>query len=244
MLWCSTAFSGEPQIFWGVPLNGFSIGLSVSNSPYDLTKPVLVTLYVRNDAPAGQTLPIAAPYCFYSFVGIDNSGNPLPANRTGEGCDGSVAGLDLGPGGMRSETVDLRDYLHLTNNGTFVITAKRLIGWPNFAFSGNTTIEVVSTNAPDAVLSMQNRIANGNPAVVGTSAGIIQHTVPSPVPVHSPDSVKLAVASSSTPLTTTEPIAVRQFTTAQKLGSGIATALLALLLVIIFRANARGKTTK
>ncbi len=238
----ASALAQELQIHWGDTVNNFSVGLSVSNSTYALEKPILVTVHLRNDAQVARTTPAIPPRYLLSFVAADTLGNQVEPKKMDE-YDGSVTSWELGPGQMRTETVDLRDFLFLTNDGTFAITARRLLGWPNFGISGNAVIEVGTTNATPRGMSNRSptssvpiarptvataKTTNRNSASLNVNAAVVA----SPAVV--------STAGAALPLASNSPVNDRRpFSSGQKIGAGIIAGLLAVLLAILWRASRR-----
>ncbi len=237
----------ESQIYWGESIEGFSVGLSVASSKYNLEKPILVDVYLRNDTKADRpTIAIPARYLI-SVVATDNARRPVPP-KPEFGYDGSLSLRDLHPGQVKKETVDLRDYLYLTNSGTFAVTVKRLLAWPTFALSGSAMLELASTNAAGAANPVRNSAATAqtvrpvqNSTADNTSA--TKHTPArdnsSTTEGSSANSKPKDAAASPSAAVASSLAETKSFTPTQKVGTGIIAALVALLLAILWRAARR-----
>jgi hypothetical protein len=158
------------DVLWGNSENGFSVGLAFSNTAYHLDKPIPVTVFVRNESAAVLSLPIAPLPFFWSFSATDDHRAMVKAKPQSDG-DGSVISTMLSPNAVETATLDLRDYLYITNSGRYVITAKRLLGWPNFAFSGGAIIDILS----DDQLNVSDQKA---PAAPNALTAVDVHNLP------------------------------------------------------------------
>jgi hypothetical protein len=227
----------EPQIYWGESLDGFSVGLAVPHSPYTFEQPILVDVYLRNDTEAARpTIAIPARY-LVSFTATDDARRPVPP-KPEFGYDGSVTSKELGAGQMQKETIDLHDYLYLTNSGSFAVTMKRLLSSPNFALSGNAMLELVSTNAANTVSPVRNSGPNHNSTVPVKQDSAATNASSKDVSTTSKSSD--AVATALPPVSVVSPLAeTKSFTSTQKIGMGILVVLAFGLLAILWRALCR-----
>lgn len=238
----AAAQTQDLHVYWGESVDGLSLGLAVSNAPYALDKPVLVHVHLRNDTRVDKQLLVGPlPRTIFSFVATDSSRKFVEAKPV-EGYDGSVAGRLLSPGQIKTEIVDLRDYLYLTN-GNFVLTAKRLLYWPTHALSGNAIIEVVSTNqsTPATIVTQHSvtsmtLLAKTNAADENNStiASAMSRSAPLPSAVMS-GSTERVLKSVPESQTTNQG----KMTRFEKTATGTIIVLLALVLFIFLRAKGR-----
>jgi hypothetical protein len=234
--------AAEPQIEWGRAIEGFSIGLALSNSIYTVNEPMLVTMYIRNETTENKSLPVSTVDVFWSFAGTDASGHPLRAKPFETEISG-IASILLSPGAVDSVTVNLRDFLAITNSGDFLINAKRIIDRKIIGLSGNAMVRVFANDSLSENLtsvppnSSSAKVANlGLRRTTNHSFDSLQHHSEAP---SLPPSSK-SMAGVAPPLGGTQPISdSHAFSSGQKIGAGIVAGLLAALFAILWRAARR-----
>jgi hypothetical protein len=226
------AFGDSNPVFWGDSVGGFSVGIVVSNSVYPLDAPVPVTVHVRNDSTTPNHIAVQPLEYFLSFIATDEARRqlrpkPVPADISG------ISGFPLPPGAIHSETVDLRNYLFLTNAGKIVLTVKWLVERTTFAFSGNAVMEIAGS--PKETTEAGNPINSTakNPFTTAALAEPMAPTAAGNVSV-------VSKPGTARPLAHTTTISnAHSFSSAQKVSAVIIVGLLAVLLAILWRAARR-----
>jgi hypothetical protein len=221
------------RIHWGQRVNDFSVGLSVSNATFAMDQPILVEVHLRNDASVPRSIAVIPQRYLLSFVATDAARKLVEPQKV-DGYDGSVAGLDLSPGQIRTEAVDLRNYLHLTKSGKYVVTAKWLVTYEIIPNSDNVVIDVLNgTNQPgEQVLAVPNAGTTLVPQVAPGGTPPEAFSNPAANAVSSTDSKSASEAGASA-AQRTQPVIVGRFWT------GVLFVLVGLLAVILWRAARR-----
>jgi hypothetical protein len=229
----------EQPTLWGQAVNGFSVGLSVSNTVSSFGQPLFATVSVRNDSDAQQWLTITPFEVLTSFIATDENRRQVEVKRRdveSPSAPGSRS-LPLSPGGVWSDTVNLHDFLILTNSGDFVVTAKRSIRPNSFGLSENVLLRLTGESSSTGKTStILTSAATSHVAFSNFNTGAVSARGRSSSP--NPPGANAA------PAVQHEPVApASSFTLAQKMGTGIVAGLAALILLILWHAARRKPQT-
>ncbi len=219
-----------PTIEWGESVNGLSLGLFLTKTEFNLGEPIEITVFIKNDSEEVLHLPgYPAPW-YFTIIAMDKDRKLLPQRTPPSAGGGSSTPVQ--PGKTKAYTLDLNEFLVITNADQFLITVKRF-------FRDKTGDQsALSRNVSVTVRSKSGKIPEHATAEYSAAPPVRSSMAQNPSTNDSMDSHELPDTNGFT-VVQSPSSDFRRFTIGKKFGAGFVIGLLALILAILWRAARR-----
>jgi len=148
----------DQLIFWGKPVQEWSLGISTTNTIFPEAVPPVISLYLSNGSTVARTLLVDGYHQQIAVVWMSDSGETLeqthPPIRSLHSLGRTRVLPELGPGGVRSAGVASEDILarQPPGRGTLIVSISMGTGDDGnklHLYSGELELKVRSRNATD-----------------------------------------------------------------------------------------------
>jgi hypothetical protein len=248
----------DPEGNWGEANNGAQLSVRFDRTVFHLGEPVLANVFLRNitNRPLSRGIPRGTGFdsalCRFIVTGPGDKPTTRVEQPSFRGFSGSVRNATLYPKAQWKSPVCLNDIFKMDEPGTYLVTGLAGAEDPTVEIRSRRVLiqivaEQLAEKSEEVIAEQFHGLASfTNSAKAESPAPITGHPVSKGSSQPSArTSLSPAVSSASNPVSTpplasvTQTTVATHFTPAKKFGAGIITAMLAVLLAILWRAARR-----